>query len=184
MQTEIIIAQTKNWIIDVVIGCNFCPFAAREVKRDSIRFEVLGANTSTVIEAVLIAFQRMDDDAGIETMFLILPRNFDSFATYLKLAEAVDVMIKKQRYEGIYQVASFHPGYLFAESSVNDPANYTNRSPYPMLHILREESVSRAIDSYPTDTNVIPERNIAFARQKGLAYMQSLRAACMEIGNT
>jgi hypothetical protein len=65
---------------------------------------------------------------------------------------------------------------------MNDAANYTNRSPYPMLHILREESVSRAIDSYP-DTHKIPGKNTAFAREKGLAYMQRLRAACMEIGN-
>jgi hypothetical protein len=91
-------------------------------------------------------------------------------------------MIKKSGYEGIYQVASFHPAYLFAGSSMNDAANYTNRSPYPMLHILREESVSRAIESYP-DTHKISEKNTAFARGKGLAYMQSLRNACMETGN-
>ena len=181
MQKETVIAHTKKWILDVVIGCNFCPFAAREVKRDSIRFEVLeAANKTKVLEELLTAFNKLNDDAGIETMFLILPQNFDSFAAYLKLTEDADSLIKKQGYEGIYQVASFHPAYLFAGSSKNDPANYTNRSPYPMLHILREESVSHAIDSFPTDTSLIPEKNIQFARQKGLAYMQNLRAACMD----
>ena len=181
MHKETIIAHTRKWIIDVVIGCNFCPFAAREIKRDSIEFEVLeGADAPKVLEVVLTAFNKMNDDASIETMFLLLPQNFDSFTAYLKLTQAVDALIRKQGYEGIYQVASFHPSYLFAGSSPNDPANFTNRSPYPMLHILREESVSHAIDSYPTDTSIIPEKNIQFARQKGLAYMQRLRAACME----
>jgi uncharacterized protein len=124
----------------------------------------------------------MNAEAAIETMFLLLPQNFDRFADYLKLVQAAEVLLKKSGYEGIYQVASFHPAYLFAGSSMNDAANYTNRSPYPMLHILREESVSRAIDSYP-DTHKIPGKNTAFAREKGLAYMQRLRAACMEIGN-
>jgi hypothetical protein len=181
MDKDIIIAQTKKWIVDVVVGCNFCPFAAREVKRQSIRFKVLEEeNAQQVLETLLVAFAEMDVDPTIETMFLILPKNFTGFTAYLKLTDAADALIKKAGYEGIYQVASFHPDYLFAGSTPNDAANYTNRSPYPMLHILREESVSRAIDSYP-DTKAIPEKNIAFARKKGLAYMQSLRAACMDM---
>ena len=175
---EIIIAQTKKWILDVVIGCNFCPFASREVKKDSIRFEVIEGNKALVLKALSEAFTKMNARPEIETMFLLLPKNFSGFAEYLKLVEGAEKLIKKSDYEGIYQVASFHPGYLFAGSSMDDAANYTNRSPYPMLHILREESVSRAIDNYP-DTEKIPEKNTAFARQKGLEYMRGLRAACM-----
>jgi hypothetical protein len=182
MQKERMIAQTRKWIVDVVVGCNFCPFALREVKKDSISFEVIEGNKAVVLNALSAAFAQMNAEAAIETMFLLLPQNFDRFADYLKLVQAAEVLIKKSGYEGIYQVASFHPAYLFAGSSMNDAANYTNRSPYPMLHILREESVSRAIDSYP-DTHKIPGKNTAFAREKGLAYMQRLRAACMEIGN-
>jgi uncharacterized protein len=182
MQKERMIAQTRKWIVDVVVGCNFCPFALREVKKDSISFEVIEGNKAVVLNALSAAFAQMNAEAAIETMFLLLPQNFDRFADYLKLVQAAEVLIKKCGYEGIYQVASFHPAYLFAGSSMNDAANYTNRSPYPMLHILREESVSRAIDSYP-DTHKIPGKNTAFAREKGLAYMQRLRAACMEIGN-
>jgi uncharacterized protein len=180
MDKELIIAQTKKWIVDVVVGCNFCPFALREVKKNSISFEVVEGSSAVVLNALSAAFEKMDAQAEIETAFLLLPQNFPRFADYLKLVNAVNVLIKKKGYEGIYQVASFHPAYLFAGSTMNDPANYTNRSPYPMLQILREESVSRAIDSYP-DTQKIPENNMAFARQKGLAYMQSLRAACMDI---
>jgi uncharacterized protein len=180
MDKELIIAQTKKWIIDVVVGCNFCPFAVREVKKESIVFEVIEGNSAVVLKALSTAFTTMDAQAEIETMFLILPQNFSRFTDYLKLVDTAEASLKKQGYEGIYQVASFHPSYLFAGSSLNDAANYTNRSPYPMLHILREESVSRAIDSYP-DTQKIPEKNMAFAREKGLAYMQRLRAACLEI---
>ena len=180
MNKELIIAQTKKWIVDVVVGCNFCPFAQREVKKNSIFFEVIEGNSNLVLQAFSHACEKMHTDAEIETMFLILPQNFSRFPDYLKLVKSADFLLKKQGYEGIYQVASFHPGYLFAGSGVNDAANYTNRSPYPMLHLLREESVSRAVDSYP-DTEKIPEKNTAFAREKGLAYMQNLQAACMKI---
>lgn len=180
MDKERIIAQTKKWIVDVVVGCNFCPFALREVKRDSITFEVVEGTNAVILNALSAAFAKMDTQPEMETAFLLLPQNFPRFTEYLKLVNAADVLIKKTGYEGIYQVASFHPAYLFAGSTMNDPANYTNRSPYPMLQILREESVSRAVDSYP-DTQKIPENNMAFARQKGLAYMQSLWAACMDI---
>ena len=81
--------------------------------------------------------------------------------------------LAKESYEGIYQLASFHPQYLFAGSNDNDPANYTNRSPYPMLHILREESLSKAIDSYP-NVDDIPQNNIDFANAKGLYFMKNL----------
>jgi len=180
MDQELIIAQTKKWIKDVVVGCNFCPFALREVKRDSIRFEVIDGNSTVVLKALSTAFQQMDAQPEVETMFLLLPKNFTTFSDYLKLVESAEKLIRKAGYEGIYQVASFHPSYFFSDSGFNDAANYTNRSPYPMLHILREESVSQAVASYP-DTQKIPEKNTAFARQKGLAYMQALRAACFDV---
>ena len=173
---EAIIAQTKKWIIDVVVGCNFCPFAAKEVKRNSIYYEVLpGATTATVLAGVVAALHQLDDNAAIETSFLILPGNFGTFDAYLQLLELAETLLAKEGYEGIYQLASFHPGYLFAGSTSVDPANYTNRSPYPMLHFLREESVSKAIDSYP-GIDEVPNRNIAFANKKGLLYMQQLLA--------
>lgn len=87
-------------------------------------------------------------------------------------------LISKENYDGIFQIASFHPDYCFEGSDENDPANYTNRSIYPMLHILREESLTKALNLYPNPED-IPAHNIAFARQKGLKYMQLLRAACL-----
>lgn len=176
---EAIVAQTKKWITDVVVGCNFCPFAARELRRESIAYEVLKtASASTVLTALRTALKRMNDDTDIETLFIIMPEGFGSFAAYLKLLASANALLRKEGFEGIYQLASFHPQYLFAGSRPADAANYTNRSPHPMLQVLREASVSAAVDSYP-DTDTIPERNMAYARQKGLAYMQGLLAASL-----
>lgn len=171
---ETIILQTKKWIIDVVIGCNFCPFAAKEIKRDTIQYEVLNdATSNTALQAVMTIIYHLDTAKQIETSLLILPGSFDLFEEYLHLLELAERLLVKEKYEGIYQIASFHPKYLFAGSNEDDPSNYTNRSPYPMLHFLREESLSKAIDSYP-DIEDVPNRNIAFTREKGLRYMQQL----------
>jgi uncharacterized protein len=177
--TDQIIQQTKKWITDVVIACNFCPFAAREVKRNSIHYAV---EYDTTLELALQAFMRacirMDEDASVETTLLIFPDDFQQFNDYLDLVELAEKLLKKEGYEGIYQVASFHPLYRFAGAPAEDAANYTNRSIYPMLHVLREESIEQALERYAEPGN-IPERNIEFARKKGAAYMKMLRDACL-----
>jgi hypothetical protein len=177
--SEAVIALTKKWIREVVVGCNFCPFASKELKRGSIYYEVIAvADLEAVLQAAALALQQLDNEPDIETSLLILPNQFQLFDEYLELVELTEALIEKENYEGIYQVASFHPAYLFAGSNDEDPSNYTNRSPYPMLHFLREESVSRAIDSYP-DIDGVPERNIRFTQEKGLLFMQQLLATCM-----
>jgi len=177
MRSEQIIDRTKKWIIDVVIGCNFCPFAANVVKQQTIFYKV---DENTDMNACLDSFagemKRLDNDAGIETSFLIFPSGFQKFDDYLDLLSLAEDRLKRNGYEGIYQVASFHPLYLFANSDENDPANYTNRSIYPMLHLLREESIDKALENYKSPES-IPGRNINFVRQKGLAYMKMLRDA-------
>lgn len=180
---ETVIAQTRKWIIDVVSGCGFCPFAAKEIRRGSIHYEVLAVVTGkTALEALMRLVYQLDNDKAIETSLLILPQGFEKFTAYLDLCEMAESLLIKEKYEGIYQLASFHPSYLFSGSNEKDPSNYTNRSPYPMLHLLREDSVSKAIDSYP-DIEGVPARNIQFAKEKGLAQMQQLLAACMIDGN-
>lgn len=180
MTTDIhIIAQTKKWITDVVIACNFCPFAAREVKRGSVHYEVLqDTEVDAVMDAVKKILLLLDEDPAIETSLLILPNDFENFEDYLDLVATTEGLLEENDYESIYQVASFHPQYLFAGSSDDDPGNYTNRSPYPMLHFLREESVSKAVDGHP-DIDDVPYKNIQFAKEKGLTYMQQLLASCM-----
>lgn len=173
-----LISHTRNWIVDVVIGCNFCPFAAREIRKDSVHYLVLQeADTVRSLQVFGEAIDSMNQDHSKETFFIILATGFESFDKYLELVGKAEAYLDARKQDGIYQVASFHPDYLFVGTTDVDPANYTNRSPYPMLHLLREASVSRAVDSYP-GVEHIPDRNIAYAQQKGLAYMQSLQHAC------
>jgi hypothetical protein len=181
LTSDTIIAQTHHWINSVVIGCNFCPFAAKAMLRKSIRYVVFsGDHWEAAVATVLEEMQYLDQTPDIETTLIILHKHFEDFEAYLDLAQTAEDMSIEEGYEGIYQIASFHPDYCFEGATDDDPANYTNRSPYPMLHILREESVSKAVDRY-IDPEGIPDRNIAYAQEKGLKYMQLLRAACLEI---
>ena len=179
LTNEKIIEQTNHWIKNVVIDCNFCPFAAKALLQKTIRY-VIKPNIS--IEDCLIALKeelvQLDTLSNIETSFIILPSSFENFDDYLDLVAASEDLILEEGYEGIYQIASFHPDYCFAGSDENDPANFTNRSIYPMLHILREDSLTKALSLFPNPEE-IPEHNITFARNKGLQYMQLLRAACL-----
>jgi hypothetical protein len=172
---DIIIEQTKAWINNVVIGCNFCPFAARELKRGSIHFEVIRSkDVEKLLMALSAEFDRLDNDASVETTFIILPEIFSDFNDYLDMIAQSEMFLEDQGYEGIYQIASFHPDYIFQGSGSADPANYTNRSLYPMIHLLRESSITEALSNFP-NPETIPQRNIDFARQKGLAHMRMLQ---------
>ena len=175
MGSEQIIDRTKKWIVDVVIGCNFCPFAANVVKQQTIFYKVEESNEmDACLDSFVHEMERLDNDEGIETCLLIFPNAFQKFDDYLDLLSLAEDRLKRNGYEGIYQVASFHPLYLFANSEEEDPANYTNRSIYPMLHLLREASIDKALENYK-DPESIPLRNINFAKEKGLAYMKMLR---------
>lgn len=175
---EAVIEHTRAWLLQVVIGCNFCPFAQREFKRNSIQYTVVRtADKRSILTALALEFQRLDDNPEVETTLLILPGNFASFEAYLDLVDLCQDFLEEEDKEGIYQLASFHPAYLFAGSDDSDPANYTNRSPYPMIHILREDSLTRVLEKYP-DPESIPERNIEFARKAGLARMKELWSSC------
>lgn len=176
---QTLIDNTKKWIQDVVIGCNFCPFAAKEVKQGTVRYHVEeDADLNACLQVFLNECELLDTNPEIETTIIILPIGFDEFEDYLDLVETAEEILEENGYEGTYQVASFHPHYCFEGEEEGDASNFTNRSPYPMLHILREESVERALERYP-DAEGIPQRNVEFARNKGNAYMQMLRDACL-----
>ncbi len=179
MTQESIIQQTESWIKSVVIDCNFCPFAAKALFKKSIRYVVIDrADKTGALESLKEEMHYLDENDAIETTLIIFPNDFTDFESYLSLVKQAERSLSKQGYEGIYQIASFHPDYLFAGSDADDAANYTNRSIYPMLHLLREESISKVLSTYK-NPELIPEHNMAFARNKGLQYMQVLRASCM-----
>ncbi len=174
-----IIRQTSDWIKSVVIGLNFCPFASKPFNKKTIRYVVVDSGDLKVCLTTLSKeFKYLDEHEDTETTFIILPNDFASFNEYLGLTEAADNFLASEEYEGIYQLASFHPQYCFAGSTALDAANYTNRSPYPLLHILREDSITKALENFE-DPDSIPERNIDFAREKGLEFMKELLKSCM-----
>lgn len=179
--TNVIIQATEQWINTVIIKYNFCPFARKEMNENSIRYVVKPSSSiDHIIDATLQECQYLDATPQTATTLVILPQGFDNFERYLDLIELVQSQIIDPDYQGIYQLASFHPLYCFADSDPQDAANYTNRSPYPTLHLIRESSISAALADYP-DSEQIPQRNIALARRKGQDNMAQLLAQCQTI---
>ncbi len=175
---ELVIEHTKRWIEMVILACDFCPFAGREFARNSIHYSVIrGRDIERCLELLIEECVLLDAEADIETSLLLLPDAFADFDDFLDLVGIADALLIDQGYEGIYQLASFHPDYCFADQEVTDPANYTNRSPYPMLHLLREASLERVLADHP-DPDLIPQRNIEHARRQGLEKMRALLDAC------
>ncbi|MCB0705315.1 MAG: DUF1415 domain-containing protein [Saprospiraceae bacterium] len=168
------INRTLDWIHRVIIGCNFCPFAARPLQRNGIRFRVdRNSDLETMLATLAEEFQHLDQNPDTETTLLILQQGLSEFEDYLDFLSVCQQLLEDLEYEGIYQLASFHPAYQFAGTDLDDPSNYTNRSPYPIIHILREDSLEKALASYP-NPELIPERNIRYARERGLEYMKAL----------
>lgn len=174
-----IIEQTTNWIKSVVIDCNFCPFAAKALLKKSIHYNIkTNVTADESLNSLKDELNYLETDTDIETSFIIFENDYTDFDDYLDLVKKAERLLTKEGFDGIYQIASFHPNYCFAGADEDDAANYTNRSIYPMLHILREESLTKALSLY-SHPELIPQHNIDFARQKGLQYMQLLRSACL-----
>lgn len=158
---ELVAEQVRHWLETIVIGLNLCPFAKRELAKERIRFFVSEATTEEMLVGDLEAeLERLEQDSSIETTLIIHPRVLVDFFEYQQFLVWAERMLKRLGLRGVYQIASFHPDYRFRNSLEHAPGNYTNRSPYPMLHLLREDSLANAIANYP-DTDKIPERNIA-----------------------
>jgi uncharacterized protein len=175
-----IIEHTEAWIRHVVIACNFCPFASSPFTNRRIHYEVnLSTELSHSSDAILDACKQLDDSPAIETSLLIIPNAYPVFEDYLDFVFLAETIMKRNGYESVYQLASFHPLYRFSNAGSSDAANYTNRSPYPMIHFLREEMVEIALMTYKNPEQ-IPERNVRFARDKGLDHMKLLRESCFE----
>lgn len=158
---ETVTAAVRSWLETVVVGLNLCPFANRELARDSVRFVVTSATTPTeLLESLADELALLETDPGTETTLLVHPQVLQDFSDYNDFLDDIDDRLLRAGLDGTYQVASFHPQYQFAGTDPDDSENFTNRSPYPLLHLLRESSVERAIRDYP-DVDGIPERNIA-----------------------
>lgn len=177
---ERIIAETRAWVKEIVIRHNLCPFAHKPFRNDVIRYTLSAATTEDALMDELIdelLLLRDADISKLETTLLIVPDCFRDFDHYNQFLNVVDMLIGQFGLEGTIQVASFHPDYQFADLDFDDARNYTNRSLYPMFHLILEESIERARNSHP-DVEGIPETNMALLEEIGLEEIKRQQQAC------
>ena len=164
-----VIAATQGWLERAVIGLNLCPFAkAVHVKRQ-IRYAVTGAQTADELLAELeheLQILAATDPEMLDTTLLIHPEVMGDFLDFHFFLAEADAAIRRLELDGVIQIASLHPQYEFAGSDADDIANYTNRAPYPTLHLLREASIDRAVAAFPDAADIF-ERNIETLRKLG-----------------
>lgn len=178
-EDENIESAVRRWLESVVIGLGLCPFAGREYDASRIRFAVSPAQSETeLLQALEDECLSLLADDSTATTLLIHPQVLADFDAYNQFLDLADALVQQLQLTGVFQIASFHPRYRFAGTAASDAENFTNRSPYPILHILRESSVSEAIDGMP-DAAEIPQRNIAKMNELGTAHLQCLLRACM-----
>jgi hypothetical protein len=164
-----VIAATRHWLEKAVIGLNLCPFAKAVHVKNQIRYVVSGAATvEALCQDLLRELHGLQaaDPADIDTTLLIHPQVLTDFLDYNDFLDIADAAVAELGLTGVVQIASFHPDYQFAGSAANDMGNFSNRSPYPMLHLLREASVDTAVAAFP-EAGKIFKRNIATLTRLG-----------------
>jgi len=163
------IADTRRWLERAVIGLNLCPFAKAVHAKGQVRFVHSDASTTEALLAQLgeeLLLLRDTDPEQIDTTLLVHPQVLGDFLDYNDFLDQADALLESLGLEGVLQVASFHPRYQFSGTFPDDVENRTNRSPHPTLHLLREDSVARAVAAFP-DPDAIVSRNIATLEQLG-----------------
>lgn len=166
---EQIIAATQKWLEKAVIGLNLCPFAKAVHVKQQIRYVVSPATSPEVLlETLMNELQLLSDTDPdtIDTTLLIHPFVLTDFLDYNEFLDVADAAVEDMQLDGELQVASFHPGYQFAETDQNDISNYTNRAPYPILHLLREDSIERAVEAFPEASEIF-DKNIETMEKLG-----------------
>ena len=172
MQIEI--KQTKLWLAQIIVGLNFCPFAKKELVNDTIHYHLSKINKGKLaLKEIVEQCLYLKKNDVIETSLIIYNQGFKSFEDYLDLVASAENRLVDFGFEGEFQLASFHPDYYFDGEEFNDAANFTNRSPYPTIHIIREESITRVLSVYKNPEK-IPDNNIRLARTKGSSFFTLL----------
>jgi len=159
---EAIATEVNQWLEDVVIGLNLCPFAAKPQRNKQIKIFVSEADSEEVLlQDILEQLVELDlkSPQELETTLVVVPNMLQDFIDYNFFIDWVEALIKQQDWEGIFQVATFHPDYYFAGTDPEDAENLTNRSPYPIFHLIREESMEKVLKHYPNPGD-IPDINI------------------------
>lgn len=173
---EQVIETTKLWLERFVIGLNLCPFAKHPFKNDKIRYVVFeDSDLEKLTETLLIEANELiaTTPSVLETTLIILPESLDKFEEYLDYLNMAEFIFEEVDLDGVIQIASFHPDYQFDETEITDVENYTNRSPFPMFHLLREDSITRALEAYP-EVGDIPENNIDTMNKLGTTRVKQM----------
>lgn len=163
------VTTTKRWLQRAVIDLNLCPFAKAVAIRQQVRFVLSEATTTEALLEDLgneLVFLRNTPAEQIDTTLLIHPQVLTDFLDYNDFLDDADALVEALELDGVLQVASFHPHYQFADSDIHDIENFSNRSPHPMLHVLREDSIARAVEAFP-NPDAIVQRNKATLRKLG-----------------
>ena len=166
---ELAIAETRAWVRRAVIGLNLCPFARAVDVKDQIRYVFSDAtDAESLLATLVVELQRLadTDPEVVDTTMVIHPRVFADFEDFNDFLELADAAVEDLDLDGVLQVASFHPRFQFADTEVDDITNATNQSPYPTLHLLREDSVDRAVAAFP-EAEAIFEKNMATLEKLG-----------------
>lgn len=174
-----LLGRMRLWLERAVIGLNLCPFAKAVHVKQQVHYAVCRATDAEpvleVLRAELLALQASDPEVR-DTSLLILPEGFADFVDFNELLVRADRLLRKSRLEQEFQIASFHPDYQFADAAPHELSNYTNRAPYPTLHLLREASIDKAVQAFP-DAAEIYEKNMATLEQLGHAGWAALGLA-------
>jgi hypothetical protein len=181
MNAQAIIAATRRWIETLVIGLNLCPFAERVFRGDKIRYVVsTSSDEHSLLSDLSEELTRLAAGTdGVETTLLIHPLVLSDFLDYNDFLDRAENRLARLGLEGVIQIASFHPDYVFADTAADAVENFTNRSPYPMLHLLREESIDQVAAS-EEELLAIPQRNVERLKALGREAVMRLREQCRD----
>ncbi len=164
------IAATRQWVHEVIIGERFCPFAKPVADANGIGYyPVSGESWPALSDALVAACQRLNQNPQERTSLLVITEGLEDFFIYLSALEMLEAKLNDWGYSGIYQLASFHPNYVFSGESETAVTNYTNRSPYPLYHLLREEDIT-ALSLDEAKSEAIYQRNMTHAQRLGAAF--------------
>ncbi len=172
------ITATRRWLESFIIEYSICPFAGQVYEKNSIRYVIINHQSlEESLFSLITECEKLTSCPEIDTTLLIFPETLKPFNHYLDFLDTAQQLLTAQHYEGIFQLASFHPDYCFSGCTENDAANYTNRSPFPMLHIIRESSIEKVLRYYPDPEN-IPDNNIKLCRKMGPGKISALLKDC------
>jgi hypothetical protein len=175
-QERWVIEDTQKWLLDAVVGLNLCPFAKSVVVKDMVRYRVCASEDPVDLLRMLreeLQYLAAAAPDALDTTLLMAPNALPDFLDFNEFLADCDDVLTELGLDGVLQVADFHPHYQFGGTEVEDIENFTNRTPYPTLHLLREASIDKAVQAYP-DASLIFERNIEVLNQLGHAGWQAL----------